>query len=425
MLNKWSIIIIIVLVVVFLMWRDVPSLKDWEKLCGKNGLTANEINTFLADLTHALQKYHSIPKTKLEFFDKRMELLSQIKEMSAQLMKTLPKVEEPLSVIQKLAENKTFYLEKLKNHYKEVKPRHLSKNAMLQTIKAREQKHGENPLLSLFGSTLIERLDPAHRTIEFKYSDIELGINRAEYPMNTAFYEWVSETDPPPFFLWLEEHPLTTALEGVSDNWREVYKTRITSVDYELRDKVHVKIDDQKLKVIPKDPLAEWLPLNTIRLKNIAYKRGMAFGGAAFVWDKYNDNLFHVHPHKAGVYHHSSLFNGRRVRCAGMWLVQDGMVAMISNSSGHYKPDTLHFYQLIRFLYEKGVVNSVTQVADFLRPLPYTEGTRVPSNFIPLEEYFAWVEEQPFVQKYLEAEQVQPLTPSNAVVAGTEKASRN
>ncbi|WP_165831593.1 hypothetical protein [Legionella qingyii] len=50
------------------MWRDVPSLKDWEKLCGKSGLTTTEINTFLVAITHALQKYHSIPKTKLEFF---------------------------------------------------------------------------------------------------------------------------------------------------------------------------------------------------------------------------------------------------------------------------------------------------------------------------------------------------------------------
>ncbi|WP_454781432.1 hypothetical protein [Legionella sp. WA2022007384] len=407
------------------MWRDVPSLEDWEKLCGKNGLTAIEVNTLLVAITQVLQDYHAIPKTKLEFLDKRMELLSQINEMSIQLMKVLPKAVEPLGVIQKLAENKILYLEKLKNHYKDVKPRHLSKNAMLETIRQREKTHGENPLLSLFGSTLIERLDPAHRTIEFNYSDIEKGLNRAEYPMNTAFYEWVRETDPPPFFLWLEEHPLTTALEGVSDNWRDSYKTKITSVDYELRDKVHVKTDDEKLKIIPKDTSAELLPLNTIRLKNISYKKGMAFGGVAFVWDKYNDNLFHVHPHKAGIFHHSSLFNGRKVRCAGMWLVQDGIVAMISNSSGHYKPDTLHFYQLIRFLHEKGVVNNFTQVADFLRPLPYTEGTRVPSNFIPLKEYFAWAEEQPFVQNYLEVEKLQPFTASHTTDAGMGKANRN
>ncbi|QMT58751.1 hypothetical protein [Legionella sp. PC997] len=406
------------------MWRDVPSLKDWEKLCETSGLTPAEVTTSLLAITQLLKEYHSIPKTKIEFFDKRMELLSQINEMSTQLM-NLPKAVEPLRTIQKLAENKTIYLEKLKNHYKEAKPRHLSKNAMLETIKEREKTHGENHLLSLFGSTLIERLDPAHRTIEFNYSDIEKGLNRAEYPMNTAFYEWARETDPPPFFLWLEEHPLTTALEGISDNWRESYKTKITSVDYELRDKVQVQIEDEKLKIIPKDSLAEWPTLNTIRLKNISYKRGMAFGGAAFVWDKYNDNLFHVHPHKAGIYHHSSLFNGRKVRCAGMWLVKDGMVAMISNSSGHYKPDSLHFYQLIRFLHDKGVVNNLTQVADFLRPLPYTEGTRVPSNFIPLEEYFAWAEEQPFVQKYLKGEHLKPLSLYKEVDAGMKMSKQN
>ncbi|HHT0593904.1 TPA: hypothetical protein ACTXXA_002798 [Legionella anisa] len=141
----------------------------------------------------------------------------------------------------------------------------------------------------------------------------------------------------------------------MSDNWNEAYRTKVTSVDYELRDKVQVKIDNKKLKIIPQDSLAEAPLLNTARLKNISFKMGMPYGGAAFVWDKFDDNLFHVHPHKAGIYHHSSLFQGRKVRCAGMWLVKDGMVAMISNSSGHYKPDTLHFYQLIRFLHEKGV----------------------------------------------------------------------
>lgn len=375
-----------------LMWRDVPNLKDWEKLCEKCGLTAVEVSTFLAPMTQALQDYHSIPKTQLELLDKRMELLSEIKNISNQLMGTEPKVVKPLAIIQKLAENKTMYLQKLKDYYKQAKPRHLLKNELLQTLKEREETHGNNPLLRLSGATLIERLDPAHRTIEFKFSDIEKGLNRACYPMNTAFYEWVREVDPPPFFLWLEEHPLTTALEGVSDNWKEAYRTKVTSVDYELRDKVQVKIDNKKLKVIPQDSLAEAPLLNTARLKNISFKMGMPYGGSAFVWDKFDDNLFHVHPHKAGIYHHSSLFQGRKVRCAGMWLVKDGMVAMISNSSGHYKPDTLHFYQLIRFLHEKGVVNNLTSVADFLRPLPYSEGTRTPSSFIPLAEYLAWAE---------------------------------
>ncbi|WP_131779497.1 hypothetical protein [Legionella bozemanae] len=51
------------------MWRDVPNLKDWEKLCEKSGLTAIEVNTFLAPITQALQEYYSIPKTQLELLN--------------------------------------------------------------------------------------------------------------------------------------------------------------------------------------------------------------------------------------------------------------------------------------------------------------------------------------------------------------------
>lgn len=122
------------------------------------------------------------------------------------------------------------------------------------------------------------------------------------------------------------------------------------------------------------------------------------------------DDSFITHQHIAGKYHHSSLSKGKKVKCAGLWIVEDGVVQLINNSSGHFKPSSLNFYKLIRYLMEKKVVNEKTRIGDLLIPEEYLN-PEYPSvinkgKYLLLPEYLAFVEtEIKEIRDYIALEQ--------------------
>ncbi|HHF7383394.1 TPA: hypothetical protein ACPSKF_003959, partial [Legionella anisa] len=150
----------------------------------------------------------------------------------------------------------------------------------------------------------------------------------------------------------------------------------------------------------------EAVKLNSRQMKNYSFKMGTAYGSTAFVWCKDNENQFLTHPHQAGKFHHSSLSTGKSVRCAGMWVVNNGIITHISNSSGHYRPSSLSFYLLIKFLESKQVINANTRVADLRKPDELVDPSRpfgsTKSQYVPLREYLDWAEQLPEVQEYLQ-----------------------
>ena len=82
--------------------------------------------------------------------------------------------------------------------------------------------------------------------------------------------------------------------------------------------------------------------------------------GHAFVWLK--DGTLVSHVHRAGEFHHSSFGGGKKVRCAGTWIVKNGLITMMDNNSGHYQPSDGHFLTLLQFFEKAGATDASTKV---------------------------------------------------------------
>jgi hypothetical protein len=176
-------------------------------------------------------------------------------------------------------------------------------------------------------------------------------------------------------------------------------------------------VEGNQNKLIVQDTDDKSSGLNSAKMRNLHWKMGSPYGSVAFIWEKNDENCFLTHSHFAGKYHHSSLNGGKSVRCAGMWLVKDGIVEMINNSSGHYRPTSLNYYQMIRFLYSKALINEETTICDMLRQVELADATQpfggVESQYYPLKEYLPWAENLPEIIKYLEQESLKPLFHEN------------
>jgi hypothetical protein len=75
---------------------------------------------------------------------------------------------------------------------------------------------------------------------------------------------------------------------------------------------------------------------------------------AIFIMDK-NGNFFASKAHQVGEFHHSSLSAGESVAAAGEMEVEKGILKLISDRSGHYKPDQRFIRQAIACLELMGI----------------------------------------------------------------------
>jgi hypothetical protein len=103
-----------------------------------------------------------------------------------------------------------------------------------------------------------------------------------------------------------------------------------------------------------------------------------------------------------------------------MWTVKNGVVTSISNSSGHYRPSSVAFYKLIRFLVDKHLLSDKVRIRDMLQPEELMDPAQplggVKSPYVSLQEYAAWAESRAEVKIYLLDNHVHALT-----AAGREK----
>lgn len=80
------------------------------------------------------------------------------------------------------------------------------------------------------------------------------------------------------------------------------------------------------------------------------------FSGPGFaIYVMSREGNIHVSSHSVGYRHHSSLLGGAMVAGAGEMKVTAGKIEILSNKSGHYRPDPFHLLQTIHSLYLKGV----------------------------------------------------------------------
>lgn len=91
------------------------------------------------------------------------------------------------------------------------------------------------------------------------------------------------------------------------------------------------------------------VPLDTQRSSNIFTGAGMA------IYVMSATGRFHVTSQLKDYRHHSSILAGANVACAGEISVANGLLKLINNKSGHYKPNQLHLYQVLHQLKKNNV----------------------------------------------------------------------
>jgi hypothetical protein len=77
-----------------------------------------------------------------------------------------------------------------------------------------------------------------------------------------------------------------------------------------------------------------------------------------------------------GRFHHSSFMGGAEIGAGGDWVVQDGVIRVISGSSGHYRPARWRFEKALRFMRQRGAIGASTEVTLFSEGQPL----RVPAT---------------------------------------------
>ncbi|QLZ67934.1 hypothetical protein FOLKNPGA_00711 [Legionella sp. PC1000] len=403
--------------------RDIYSLNEWQTILLSSSY--NKENRIIIEITDAITKYHQIEKKKADNIIGRKEALCRIEKLCeiyiagrgdalCQKPKGSPKKLESsidywILSLQKKSNHKSQYLNKLESFLANAKSHHINRNEMIEHLKVRN-KSNTHSRLKLFSGTYLEKIDPLHRQFEFNMN----RLPNKKFGLNSAFLDWVESNETTSFFLWLEDH------EVLTQNRVSKEKYEISLIDYNLK-AAHIatfkNIDGQNYIVSnPQNSDEETEKLNSRQMKNYSFKMGTAYGSTAFVWCIDNENQFLTHPHQAGKFHHSSLSAGKSVRCAGMWVVNDGIITHISNSSGHYRPSSLSFYLLIKFLESKQVINDNTRVADLRKPDELVDPNQpfgsTKSLYAPLRAYLDWAEQLSEVREYLQTVNTSDDTPN-------------
>jgi hypothetical protein len=395
--------------------RDIYSINEWQAIVKSS--KQDKANTTIIEISKAIMSYHQIDKKNVDNLSNRRKALNHIEslcenyvaERGDQLCKKQPgnqkKIEDSIDYwilsLQKKSRSKSLYLSQLESFLTSAPSHQVNRNEMIEHLLTRNKANLPSRL-KLFSGTYLEKIDPLHRQFEFNMSHL---TNKSFGRMNAAFIDWINTNENTPFFLWLENHDVLTRNQ-VSEG-----KYEINLINYNL-ETAHIatfkNIEDQNYLVSkPQNSEEETKKLNSKQMKNYSFKFGTPYGATAFVWCRENENQFITHPHQAGKYHHSSLSAGKSVRCAGMWVVENGVITHISNSSGHYRPSSLSFYLLIKFLEAKQVITNESKIADLRKATELVDPNKpfgaTKSLYISLRDYLNWAEELPEIKNYLQA----------------------
>lgn len=105
--------------------------------------------------------------------------------------------------------------------------------------------------------------------------------------------------------------------------------------------------------------------LNTMHFSNDIASLGWA------IYVRTPDDHLYAHGYQLHVFHHSVLNAGRPVMSAGEIYVRHGVLRGITNKSGHYRPETTHFLQMLSWLRHQGVNLAGVAACPFVAVKPY------------------------------------------------------
>ena len=387
-------------------WRDLPSagtvsarFYNFEQMVGRSAKRK------LQALGSKIFSYHVIEKDNPAYLHTRETMLRAIQKEVDLIIKESPTLRDEngfLNLLRSRAGKKAAYLKKMRKFFESEEGQQVySATDLLEFLKAPPDASVE--FAHLQSGCRMERLDPYHRSLELHLAtrntssnqQANLTIGDFRGGMGWAFAQWCGcimedgiqvkrmsagdiEADGlPPFFLWLENHPICTGEDGQQFGaWRET-PAGVSSVHYSSYGKTAEALSSLESKqkwnafeAIEPSPGIHWvIPLSNkvvvevplddvktgVRLFDTTHLSGKAdeAGSAAFVWTQCNTLL--VGEHEQGRLHHSSFVGGKRVRCAGMLRVVNGKVDLISNNSGHYRPSESQLREFAKWLGDRQV----------------------------------------------------------------------
>ncbi len=341
------------------MWSDIPNLN---KIQTKwfNFLAASELLDAIIDelqpqytaLFTLIDNYHQVTKSEINTLEIRGNLLNEISRKTQELvieLSNISKNDAPLEMmkyfqsVKSAADNKQEYLLKLKQFY-ETYPDGISQ------FKEMYQRHyqgvnSNSSLLNIDVEYASEVTDPVHRP------------GTAFTPSWGAYNSWQAEMASneatPDYYLWLETH---------DDYWKENDSESFQTVTYavDAADKLKYRIYFNNR--------GELFKINNY--KNIPFDSfSMDDKLAAFVliespFENDKETWLLAGEHVEGQIHHSTFNGGAPVLSAGMMQVdpKTHLVSVLTNKSGHYKPNLFHLLKVVEFLELKKALDINCQI---------------------------------------------------------------
>ena len=398
-------------------WRDIPSASavqaELHRLDRGNRRppgNTQQSTALKAVILSQIDAYHRVTKDALFLLKTRAGMLHSIASAARQLWggdarARFSEIGPIVATLSDKATQKANYIEKLYAFYEGEGRGVFMGEDLLNFLKSPPHAAG-GVLANLQRGCRMERLDPAHRAFEvhldphtpFTTDDFQCG-------MNFAFAQWcgclmahpaddsvqmvrpnftVNDIDTaslPPFFLWLENHPIclgadTTSFgDGGITNFSPAQVTGVLYSPYGQAGRaaggripavegIHWLLPSSN-RVVVEMPLDD--PKDGMRLFDTMHLPGKGHEeekSAAYVWTKCGTLL--AGEHSAGQLHHSSFVAGDDVRCAGMIRIASGKVEMISSNSGHYRPSEANLRQFASWLNDRQVF-SPSAFARFFR----------------------------------------------------------
>jgi hypothetical protein len=182
-------------------------------------------------------------------------------------------------------------------------------------------------------------------------------------------HQWPGATNQDAsFYEWLEYSPFCSGTPGLFGDAKFKNPPRNSYAGHDL---TRVRVTQSKLEaaklsafVASKTP-GVWTVLNTSTLPESAKGPPHA---AAFVWAA--DCNLYLHTHGLDGFVHGSVKQGKKIRCSGMLVAENGIVTYMSNVSGHYAPNAQSMYNFGKWLNAKGCVDNNKAIVEIERGVP-------------------------------------------------------
>lgn len=296
----------------YIHWEDPPS-SGYEEIFGIK----------IYEVEYLAQKYHKIPKDKVEFISLRISALDEI------IKKLDDYKENPAAILlQKQISAKVAYLTALRNlpSKEKIIKYHTSNNPNALTL--RNNITYSLKMHEYWGAFWLESIDPCHRRLAHYYV-----IWKEQNPECKDYL---------PFFLWLEMQyipPSILSVKYLNEKERAMFEATIENGKI---------ISKQSKALISTGSVVKYIYIITL------------------------DEQLYIAPWGNTIWH-TSFSCGKPVLGSGLLTIENGIITGISFESGHYLPSIEQGYRSLNWFQNHDVfIENPLQITYFLNRKKYT-----------------------------------------------------